>query len=265
MSQHRTIARPFFARDRITDFEIFERHSTRTFSILSTINASKQPCEAQDLYSRFALDSASEFLFGYNLDTLSAKLPIPHKTAMGPKGSATEDVWGSFTGAFETAQQIVTTRARIGKLWPLFELFGDKLEPHVKVIQNWLDPLVKRALDDKLRTGQAGVISSIGEKTFLEHLTDSTEGEQDVSFQDTLLTSPLDLILIRDQLLSMLLAARDTVGLLQDACLAGPDKTSSDSLRIDVHNIYHGHSTPRRAKTSQGSIGTLWASRTCNV
>jgi hypothetical protein len=185
MSQHRTSARPFFARDRISDFEIFERHSTRTFSILSTLGTSKQPCEAQDLYSRFALDSASEFLFGYNLDTLSATLPIPGKTAMGPKGSATEDAWGSFTGAFETAQQIVTTRARIGKLWPLFELFGDKLDPHVKVIQDWLDPLVKRALDDKLRKGQAGVMNPIAEKTFLQHLADSTEGEQNLSIQDT--------------------------------------------------------------------------------
>lgn len=191
---HRTVARPFFARDRISDFDIFERHSMRSLSILSTFSASNQPCEAQDLYHRFALDASSEFLFGNNLDTLSASLPIPGKTAMGPKGSATEGVWGSFAGAFEMVQQIITTRSRIGYLWPLFELFKDKTEPHVKIIQDWLDPLVKQALDHKLRTEQAGVTSPISDKTFMQHLADSTE----------------DPILIRDQLLSVLLAARDT-------------------------------------------------------
>jgi hypothetical protein len=136
------------------------------------------------LYSRFALDAASEFLFGHNLDTLSASLPIPGKTAMGPKGSATEDLWGSFATAFEMAQQIITSRARIGYLWPLFELFKDKTEPHVKIIKDWLDPLVKRALDDKLRAEEAGIASPIADKTFLQHLADSTEGERILSVQD---------------------------------------------------------------------------------
>jgi len=97
---------------------------------------------------------------------------------MGPKGSATEDVWGSFAGAFETAQQIITTRARIGHLWPLFEFLGDRMEPHVKIIWGWLDPLVKQALDDKLRAEKAGVTSPITDKTFLQHLADSTEGKK---------------------------------------------------------------------------------------
>ncbi|RDB21763.1 hypothetical protein Hypma_011093 [Hypsizygus marmoreus] len=195
---HRSMARPFFARERISDFEIFERHCTRTLSILSANEGVNQPSEAQDLFARFTIDAASEFLFGKNLDTLSGLLPIPGKTAMGPKGSATEDAWGSFSGAFEMAQQIVTTRARIGYLWPLFELFGDKTEPYVKIIQQWLDPLVKQALEDRQQTEKAGVTNAIADKTFLQHLVDSTE----------------DPILIRDQLLSMLLAARDTTACL---------------------------------------------------
>lgn len=171
------MVRPFFARERISDFEIFERHCARTLSLLSASEAANQPSEAQDLFARFTIDAASEFLFGKNLDTLSGSLPIPGKTAMGPKGSATEDAWGSFTGAFEMAQQIVTTRARIGYLWPLFELFGDKTEPYVKVIQNWLDPLVKHALEDKAQAEKAGISNTIADKTFLQHLVDSAEGK----------------------------------------------------------------------------------------
>ncbi|KAG6908239.1 hypothetical protein DXG01_005632 [Tephrocybe rancida] len=195
---HRSMTRPFFARERISDFEIFERHTSRTLSLLSSISSSGQPSEAQDLYARFTIDAASEFLFGSNLDTLSGDLPIPGVTAMGPKGSATRDAWGSFTGAFEMAQMIISGRTRIGWLWPLFEMFGDKSEPYVKIIRAWLDPLVRRTLDEHEIVKKAGVESSISDKTFLQHLVDGTS----------------DPVLIRDQLLSMLLASRDTTACL---------------------------------------------------
>ncbi|PFH47049.1 hypothetical protein AMATHDRAFT_77386 [Amanita thiersii Skay4041] len=191
---HRAIARPFFARERISDFDIFEKYTSQTLSILANFASLNRPCEAQDLYARFSLDAASEFLFGKSLDTLSATLPIPGKTVMGPKGSATEDTWGSFVNAFEMAQQNITRRARIGYFWPLFELFGDRNEPYAQQIRQWLDPLVQLALDEKTKTDKYGVCSPIADKTFLQHLADSTS----------------DPILIRDQLLSMLLASRDT-------------------------------------------------------
>ncbi|KAF8639056.1 hypothetical protein AX17_001752 [Amanita inopinata Kibby_2008] len=191
---HRATARPFFARERISDFDIFEKYTSQTLSILSSVSAANQPCEAQDLYARFSLDAASEFLFGKNLETLSASLPIPGKTQMGPKGSATEDPWGSFVHAFEMSQQETTRRGRIGYFWPIFELFGDRNEQHARRIRKWLDPLVKEALDEKARAEKYDICSPVAEKTFLQHLADSTE----------------DPILIRDQLLSMLLASRDT-------------------------------------------------------
>jgi hypothetical protein len=144
---------------------------------LSYLSSCGQPCEVQDLYARFTLDAASEFLFGTNLDTLSAALPVPGEATMGPKGSATHDTWGSFAQAFEMAQQIITTRGRLGYFWPLFELFGDKTLPHVKTIHQWLDPIVQKALDDKRKMEEAGIRSPVGEKTFLQHLADSTQGQ----------------------------------------------------------------------------------------
>ncbi|KAJ6629919.1 cytochrome P450 monooxygenase CYP63 [Mycena sp. CBHHK59/15] len=195
---HRNVARPFFARERISDFEIFERYTRRTLNLVSSLSSSGQACEAQDLYARLTLDAASEFLFGADLNTLGASLPVAGKTEMGPKGSATDDSWGAFAKAFEMAQQIVTDRGRIGHLWPLFELFKDKNEVNVTVIQAWLDPLVERAVDDKRRAQKAGIDSPVADKTFLQHLTDSTD----------------DPVLIRDQLLSVLLASRDTTACL---------------------------------------------------
>ena len=97
---------------------------------------------------------------------------------MGPKGSATEDTWGSFMSAFESSQQNVTKRGRIGPVWPLFELFKDKNEEHSKVIRQWLDPLVQQALADKRRLEEMEMSSSIADKCFLQHLADSTNGKE---------------------------------------------------------------------------------------
>lgn len=144
--------------------------------MLSSITATGTPCDAQDFYARFTLDTASEFLFGENLDTLHGTLPIPGEAKMGPKGSATEDTFGSFAQAFEKAQVIITQRARLGYFWPLAELKRDKIAQPAEITKKWLDPIVQRALEEKARTRRAGVSSPIGDRTFLEHLADSTEG-----------------------------------------------------------------------------------------
>jgi hypothetical protein len=213
------MARPFFARERISDFDIFEKHTAKTLAILSSFSCCNLPCDAQDLYSRFSLDAASEFLFGRNLDTLSASLPVAGRTPMGPKGSATYDTWGSFTHAFEMSQQIVTRRARLGYFWPVSELFGDKSAQYVQAIRRWLDPIVVQSLADKAQMGCAGLNSPVEEKTFLQHLTESTEGRLEYAINDHQVSTYLhpDTTLIRDQLLNILLASRDT------ACLSRVD------------------------------------------
>ncbi|KAJ7573004.1 cytochrome P450, partial [Mycena floridula] len=193
---HRATARPFFARERISDFNALEKHWERTLAVISSSQLAHKACEAQDLHSRFTLDAASEFLFGRNLDTLSATLPQPGR--IGPKGSATEDSWGSFVQAFEMAQQVATRRSRIGYFFPLFELTGDANEGHSTTIRTWIDPLVQRALQDNRDVKKAGITQTIGDLNFLQHLADSTD----------------DPIFIRDQLLNVLLAARDTTACL---------------------------------------------------
>ncbi|KAL4076590.1 cytochrome P450 [Scleroderma yunnanense] len=196
--EHRTLARPFFARDRISDFELFEQYTSRALAILSEKATLNQPIDVQDLYARFTLDAASEFLFGKNLDTLSGKFPQPGLATQCERGSTTNDAWGTFAQAFEKLQQINTLRARTGLIWPLFELFNDKTAPYVDTIRQWVDPLVRQTLEDNAAVKQAGIERSMAEKTFLQHLADSTK----------------DTGMIRDQLLNMLLAARDTTSCL---------------------------------------------------
>lgn len=59
--------------------------------------------DAQDLFARFTLDSASEFLFGSCLNTLHGSIPVAGLAKMGPKGSSIEDEFGTFAWAFEVS------------------------------------------------------------------------------------------------------------------------------------------------------------------
>lgn len=68
---------------------------------MSTFARESAAFDAQDLFARFTLDSASEFLFGDCLNTLHGSLPLAGRAKMGPKGSSIEDEFGTFAWAFE--------------------------------------------------------------------------------------------------------------------------------------------------------------------
>lgn len=212
--KHRALARPFFARDRISDFELFDKYASRSLSILADMAATNQPCDVQDLYARFTIDAASEFLFGKNLDTLSGQLPTAGSAALSAR-SSTDDAWGTFAKAFEAVQRIITVRAQTGIIWPVFELLDDKTTPHVDIIRQWVDPLVRETLEHKAASKRAGIDEKLEEKTFLRHLADSTDGALWIGWHRIIAQWRLDVGIIRDQLLNILLAARDTVRVLR--------------------------------------------------
>ncbi|EKM51341.1 uncharacterized protein PHACADRAFT_263397 [Phanerochaete carnosa HHB-10118-sp] len=196
--KHRALARPFFAKDRVSDFELFEKHAGTTLAVLRGLAGRGAAVDAQDLYARFSLDAAAEFLFGERLDTLHGALPVAGRARLGRKGSATEDAFGAFVGAFEAVQNIITTRQVRGYFWPVRELVQDEAEPHAAVIGAFLEPIVQRALDRKRKMREAGVSPTTEHDTFLDYLAEHTE----------------DTKVIRDQLLNILLAGRDTTACL---------------------------------------------------
>jgi hypothetical protein len=69
-------------------------------------------------------------------------------------------------------------------------------------------------VEDKRRAEKAGIVSPVADKTFMQHLADSTDGSALFILFSTTLIFPPDPVLIRDQLLSVLLASRDTVCLV---------------------------------------------------
>lgn len=90
----------------------------------------------QDLISRFTLDSASEFLFGKNVDSLADSLPYPHhaKNAHAIHTSPAD----AFARAFAEAQYVISQRSVIGWMWPLVEIFEDKTEKPMKIVSAFL-------------------------------------------------------------------------------------------------------------------------------
>ncbi|KAF9016963.1 cytochrome P450, partial [Hymenopellis radicata] len=74
---HRNMTRPFFSKDRISDFDNFERHTTSSIALIKARLQEGHPVDFQDVVSRFTLDSATEYLFGKDVESLSAGLPYP--------------------------------------------------------------------------------------------------------------------------------------------------------------------------------------------
>ena len=151
-SQGRQIARPFFLRERISDFHIFDQTSAKAINLIANRAAAHAPIDVQDLLQRVTLDAAALFLWGHALNTLDLPLTQPGRVVLGPKGSAPADggsEWDVFTNAFETLAVLITRRGVQGDTWPLLELFKDKTEEPIQVIMDWLEPLVRRALDPK--------------------------------------------------------------------------------------------------------------------
>ena len=89
------MTRPFFTRDRISHFALFDRHAEEAIALVKQRLREGHPVDfavppsakiellhhsplAQDLFSKFTMDSATEFLFGMNVHSLSGGLAYPY-------------------------------------------------------------------------------------------------------------------------------------------------------------------------------------------
>ncbi|KAJ7031138.1 cytochrome P450 [Mycena alexandri] len=180
---HRNLSRPFFSRERISDFDIFDRHAHDALSRMRARLAEGFPVDFQDLASRFTLDSATEFLFGRSVDSTSAGLPYPQSSPLANSPSFLNHPSNNFVRSFLQSQILTAQRASYGPNWPLFEFWKDIVKPHRKTINEYINPILNEALARK-RVG--GVEDGKEDQTFLN---------KDV---------------IRDAIFNILIAGRDT-------------------------------------------------------
>lgn len=101
--------------------------------------------------SRFTLDSATEFLFGHCVHSLTAGLPYPHNASYVPTTVQTPEkrLANDFSAAFLEAQFTISQRERLGWVWPLFEMFGDMTKKPMKVVNAFIEPIIADAIRKK--------------------------------------------------------------------------------------------------------------------
>ncbi|KAF9492647.1 cytochrome P450 [Pleurotus eryngii] len=73
---HRSMTRPFFSRDRISHFDLFDRHADAVIAKIKERARAGIAMDFQDLMGRFTLDSTTEFLFGACVNSLQVETPF---------------------------------------------------------------------------------------------------------------------------------------------------------------------------------------------
>uniref|UniRef100_A0A0W0GF85 Cytochrome p450 n=1 Tax=Moniliophthora roreri TaxID=221103 RepID=A0A0W0GF85_MONRR len=174
---HRAMTRPFFNKDRVTDYDIFDRHAVRVISRMKSRLEENQAVDVQDAFGRFTLDSASEFLFGKDVQSIGAGLPYSPASGIPNPASFTNHPSTKFVKAFMKAQGKTLSRSRTGKLWPLYEFWKDLVMPERDVLDSFLIPVLLDARDRKKGRLHEGTNDAQNHQTLLDHLVDTVEGK----------------------------------------------------------------------------------------
>ncbi|KAI9066435.1 cytochrome P450 monooxygenase pc-2 [Trametes sanguinea] len=196
---HRNMTRPYFSRDRISHFELFDRHANLLIAKMKDRSRGGHAVDFQDAIARFTLDSATEFLFGKCVNSLESDLPYAHNDLIAPKLVRKPNVAERFAHAFSEAQQVIALRWQLGWVWHMQELLRDKAAEHMQVVDQFLQPILEEAI---AKNRAAKTQASIGA---VEHKPDDSE-----TLLDHLVKITNDPIVLHDETLNILIAGRDT-------------------------------------------------------
>lgn len=173
----RQLIRPQFIKDRVSDLGIFEAHvqiliNQIKIKGLKLDGTQGKELEVSDLFFRYTLDAATHFLLGRSVDSLEIQEQ-------------------EFAEAFSEAQRIQNIIARAG---PLNTFVPRKtFKKSIAVINEFVEPYI----DDALRLSP-------------EELATKTKSEEGYTFLHALASFTRDRKVLRDQLVAVLLAGRDT-------------------------------------------------------
>ncbi|KAJ7257543.1 cytochrome P450 [Mycena haematopus] len=190
---HRSMSRPFFNRERISDFDLFDKHAHDTLSQMKKRLAEGYAIDFQDCVSRFTLDSATEFLFGKSVDSVSAGLAYPESAPFPNSASFLNHPSNTYVRAFVQGQVFMVERVAFATKWPLREFWKDRVKPQRQIADAYIEQILDAALEKK-KAGQQDSTSDQEQTTFLSHLVQATENKE----------------VIRDSIFNILVAGRDT-------------------------------------------------------
>jgi cytochrome P450 len=186
-AQSRSMVRSGFSKDRIAHLDIFEELMGDLFELIPTDGST---VDLQDLFFCYTMDSATDFLFGHSVRALK-------KYGHNPGDETGQD----FGSAFNYAQDSIATRVRMG---PLKFLHRDrKAQDANRRCHELAEEFVDKALSYRQTLNENG---SAG---------DDTSAEKSKSlFLHKLAQQTGDRTRIRDELMNVLLAGRDTTASL---------------------------------------------------
>lgn len=185
-SHSRALVRPAFTRDQITDLDALERHVQNLLRAITTnVNGAgwTGSKDLSPLLFRLTLDSSTEFLFGQSVESQLASLQDNNS----PKSDDLE--WGSFSSSWDTATMEVAKRFRLNSMYYMHNT--KKMRDSIKEVHRFAEHFVKKALMAKEKDVEHGQKKQY---VFLDELAKSTQ----------------DPVELRDQLLNVLVAGRDT-------------------------------------------------------
>lgn len=177
----RALVRPNFTRSQVADLETFESHIQQ---LIAKIPRDGATVDLQTLFFQLTLDSATEFLFGESVNSLTS-----------PDDSEQQQ----FGAAFDLAQSQLGTRSRMGKF--LFFMRDSEFDNSCAVVHNFVDKIVDKALE---KTQPKDVEKAIEGK----------DGADRYVFLMEMAKATRDPKQLRDELLNILLAGRDTTASL---------------------------------------------------
>jgi cytochrome P450 len=185
------LLRPQFGRDQISDLDHEETHVQNLLQVIPGGSEGwTDVFDIMPLFFRLTLDSATGFLFGESVDVQLGALPN-HTSHQRLLPISEKD----FAQSFDKAQSMIAKGARLGDMYWL--VHDKELKKHCKRCHIFIDYYVQRALSLGLSTS---------DKT--------SSGKEKYTFLSALVETTRDPILLRSQLLSILLAGRDTTASL---------------------------------------------------
>ncbi|OHW96082.1 n-alkane-inducible cytochrome p450 [Colletotrichum incanum] len=173
----RSLIRPSFTRNQVADLTTLENLIQDLFALLP--RDGKTVVDLQDLFFRYTIDSATEFLFGQSVGTLK-------KTRQGP----------DFAEAFHYAQRAIIIRGMLGRLKVFYR--DPKADECNRICREFAQPFV----DEAFRVVEARKANGEG-----HHF--ETDREKRI-FSHELASRTSDRHSVLNELMNVLLAGRDT-------------------------------------------------------
>ncbi|KAJ6257072.1 Cytochrome P450 [Drechslerella dactyloides] len=184
----RALLRPQFTRDQITQLENMEEHIK---IMIDCIPTDGRIVDLQELFFELTIDTATHFLFGESCETLMHRRNVL-------RGEVNEiPVGNRFARAFDLSQRHIVNRYRLRKYYYMHN--PEEFKEANRICHEFADKYVHRAIEHHNRVGLQEP-EKPGKKryVFLEEIAKETQ----------------DPTILRDALLNILLAGRDTTASL---------------------------------------------------